>query len=263
MQCPIWCTDRACNWRQRPDWCTVWEAVSSGLYIVGTTLLCQCPHCLRTERNSRLLTKEQSQSWRSTPCWTTKVHYLLTGFGKDQGNSMLQSAHPLSFFLGGGWFKLRWLKTPGAPARTYCQQVTAGNLYGGYQTSHRLVTADGFQLGPGLWCQLLCCASLQPFEHRTCDAQPCRFWRAAYLTSPEDAHCGRTSGTTCPLSLLGDVGCSLQCVPGAAMRKCLRQQCCHLKAWNTGDAENAFCSTIWRILPTRTTTLGSTLRRVL
>eukprot|EP00971_Amphidinium_carterae_P141876 2810258-Amphidinium_carterae.1 len=135
--------DRACTWRQRPDWCTVWEADSSGLYIVGTTLLCHSPHCLPTERNSSLHTKEQSQRWRSQLCRTTKVNNFLLGFGKA---CMLQSAHPHSFCLGGGWFKLRWLKSPGTPARTAHQLGTAGNLFGYYQAKHRLVTADGFNM---------------------------------------------------------------------------------------------------------------------
>eukprot|EP00971_Amphidinium_carterae_P265125 5258987-Amphidinium_carterae.1 len=54
---------------------------------------------------------------------------------------MPQRAHPLSFLLGGGWFKLRWLKAPGSPARNINRQVTAGSHSSYYQVDHRLVTA--------------------------------------------------------------------------------------------------------------------------
>eukprot|EP00971_Amphidinium_carterae_P180503 3580111-Amphidinium_carterae.1 len=100
---------------------------------------------------------------------------------------MLQRDPPLSFFLGGGWLKYRWLKTPGKPARNYSQQGTVEHQ----QMSHRLVTAfDSKQCHIVVFqveaFALQVFASLQPFEHKLCDAQPCRFWRAA-LSSPDVA----------------------------------------------------------------------------
>eukprot|EP00971_Amphidinium_carterae_P267889 5314828-Amphidinium_carterae.1 len=68
----IWSTDEASTLRQRPDWCTVREAASSGLYISVTALLCISTPCLRIERNCRPFTKEHIQRWSSQLCWTTK-----------------------------------------------------------------------------------------------------------------------------------------------------------------------------------------------
>eukprot|EP00971_Amphidinium_carterae_P223042 4425959-Amphidinium_carterae.1 len=164
---------------------------------------------------------------------------------------MLQRDPPCSPFLAWGWLKLRWLKTPGQPAQKHAQQGTVENQ----QMSHRLVTT----IDPLLSHEVLL---HEPFEHKHCDDQQCRFWRAAQC-SPDYAPCGRNSGITYTFSRLGDVGGSLQCVPGAVMRKCSQQQRCPLKAWRTGDAGNVYCSTTWQILLTRITILGSTLRCVL
>eukprot|EP00971_Amphidinium_carterae_P104707 2073643-Amphidinium_carterae.2 len=89
------------------------------------------------------------------------------------------------------------------------------------------------------------------------------FFGSGQFHQQEGAHFGRAFGASCTLFPLWDVGCSLQCDPGAVMRKYSRQLCCHLKAWRTGDAGNASCFTIWLNSLTRITTLGSTLRRVL
>eukprot|EP00971_Amphidinium_carterae_P045283 891089-Amphidinium_carterae.1 len=117
---------------------------------------------------------------------------------------MLQRDPPCSSFLGWGWLKLRWLNAPGQPAPKHSQQGTVENQ----QMGHRLVTAFDPMLSHEVFVRL------QPFEHKLCDDQQCRFWRAAQC-SPDVAPCGRTSGITYTFSCPGDVECFLQCVPGA------------------------------------------------
>eukprot|EP00971_Amphidinium_carterae_P020183 397663-Amphidinium_carterae.1 len=135
------------KWRQRPVWCTDWEN-SSGLYIACSSLQ-TCHTCqLLTERVCSLLalplptlTKELELKRRHELLLTTKATggRYLPGLGKA---SMLQTSHPQFFLLGGGWFKIYWLKPPGPPARTSHQQDTAGRLSFKQSASYRLVTTD-------------------------------------------------------------------------------------------------------------------------
>eukprot|EP00971_Amphidinium_carterae_P217943 4326330-Amphidinium_carterae.2 len=167
------------KWRQRPVWSTDWESTSSGLYIVRSSSLYTCPQSiLPTERVCRLLalqraqhTKEQSLNWRSELSQTTKVtNRYFPGLGKA---SMPQTAHPRLQFLGWGWFKISWLKAPGTPAGNLHQPGTAGIALFRHLVFHRLVTADQQQQCHGVFHWIMSCDSLQPFEHRPCDAQPC------------------------------------------------------------------------------------------
>eukprot|EP00971_Amphidinium_carterae_P251902 5001537-Amphidinium_carterae.1 len=177
--------------------------------------------------------KRRSELYQTTKA--TDRRYL-PGLGKA---SMPKTSHPRSQFLGWGWFKLCWLKSPGPPAMYLHQQVTAVMALFWASALPRLVTTEKQNQCHGLSSWNMFCVSLQPFEHRTCDAPPCRSLRADLLSSPDVAPCGRTSGTTCtPFPFLGDVGRSLQFVLAAVMRTYFRQQCCPQRAWRTGDVGN-------------------------
>eukprot|EP00971_Amphidinium_carterae_P077700 1536375-Amphidinium_carterae.1 len=201
------------KWRQRPVWCTDGEH-SSGLYIARSSLH-TCHRCqLLTERVCRLLlpsptlTKELDLK-RSHELWTTKAmdRLYLPGLGKA---SMLQTSHPRLHFLGWGWFKGFRLKAPGSPAENLFQPGTAGQTLLQQIALHRSVTAGHKQHCHGMFRWIMLYVSLQPFEHRSCDAQPCLFLRVALSCSPDVAPCGRASGTPCTLfPSLGDVECSL------------------------------------------------------
>eukprot|EP00971_Amphidinium_carterae_P352648 6492686-Amphidinium_carterae.2 len=178
----------------------------------------------------------------------------LTGLGKA---SMPKTSHPRFSFWGWGWFKSSWLKAPGPPAVHLYQQGTAGAALLRPPAFNRLVTAGKKHQCHGVCHWIMLCVSLQPFEHRPCDDQTCRSLSAALPCSPDVAPCGRTSGTTCTLfPFLGDVGCSLQFVPAAVMRKYFQQQCRPQRAWKTGDDENVCCFTTWPRSPTQITILG-------
>eukprot|EP00971_Amphidinium_carterae_P133171 2637062-Amphidinium_carterae.1 len=180
------------KWRQRPVWCTDW-GTSSGLYIACSSLHTYHSCQLLTERVCRLLalpsptlTKELELKRRHELYQTTKATggRYLPGLGKA---SMLQTPHPQLFLLGGGWFKISWLKTPGPPARASHQQGTAGGLPFSQAASYWLVTTEKKRQCQSVPNWFMSFISLQPYEHRLCRAQPCRFWRAALLCSPDVA----------------------------------------------------------------------------
>eukprot|EP00971_Amphidinium_carterae_P090139 1784536-Amphidinium_carterae.1 len=185
----------------------------------------------------------------------------LPGLGKA---SMLQTSHPRLQFLGWGWFKVLRLKAPGSPAENLFQPGTAGQGLLRPTAVHQLATAGHKQHCHGTFRWIMLFVSLQPFEHRTCDAQTCHFLRAALSCRPDVAPCGRAFGTTCtPFPSLGDVESSLQSVPDALMQRYLRQQLQPQRAWRTGAAESVCCSTTWQTLLTLITILGRTSRDVL
>eukprot|EP00971_Amphidinium_carterae_P159706 3166515-Amphidinium_carterae.1 len=65
---------------------------------------------------------------------------------------MLQNTHPTLFYLGGGWFKLCWLKPPGPPARQPLQQVTADRpTLSPLDTCQLVTTVETYQ-GQGYLC---------------------------------------------------------------------------------------------------------------
>eukprot|EP00971_Amphidinium_carterae_P027490 541491-Amphidinium_carterae.1 len=128
---------------------------------------------------------------------------------------MLQNSHPTLFNLGGGWFKVYWLKSPKSPANPSHQQVTAGSFTSRKLSYFQLVTTEEQSCGSGL---VDLCASLQPFEHKQLCAQPCRFLRAARPCPPDVAPCGHVSGTTCTLCPFGAEDCSLQYDPDVQMQ---------------------------------------------
>eukprot|EP00971_Amphidinium_carterae_P307233 6105995-Amphidinium_carterae.1 len=65
------------------------------------------------------------------------------------------------------------------------------------RASPNRVPLGGLLCNPSLylgWLPPVTSIAVMPFEHRPCDAQPCRL-RAASPSSPDVAPCGRTSGT--------------------------------------------------------------------
>eukprot|EP00971_Amphidinium_carterae_P348863 6490709-Amphidinium_carterae.1 len=176
---------------------------------------------------------------------------------------MLQTLSPPFAFLGWGRFKQRWLKWPGYPANPRNWLGTACTLKCTFLKHARLDTTEALLREDTCACCIMFVDSLQPFEHKHSNTQPCLSLRAATPFLPDPVHYGRGSGPTCTQSPFnGDVEHCLQCVHDAAMRTYSQLQCCQQKAWRTGEDVSVFSSSTWRSCPTRTTTLGHTWRPV-
>eukprot|EP00971_Amphidinium_carterae_P210874 4184168-Amphidinium_carterae.1 len=193
--CPayVWRTDEASKQCSSPVY------ISSGIFV-HTFPLREMPSkgfCRAASLwKFTIFTKDQRLKRCYVPtCQTTKAPEcrLLPGLGKA---SMLQTTHPLSYFLGWGWFKNSRFKQPGHPANLRPWLVTAGHVFVINVAQSRLDTNEDYQCCPG---QLTCYMSvvrLQPFEHKNSDPQPCRFLRAATLFHPDLVPYGRDSGPT-------------------------------------------------------------------
>eukprot|EP00971_Amphidinium_carterae_P198161 3932748-Amphidinium_carterae.1 len=176
---------------------------------------------------------------------------------------MLQTLPPPFSFLGWGWFKQQWLKWPGHPANPRRRLGTAYNTLFTYLEQARLVTAEALKREDVSYLHGMLVVSLQPFEHKHINHQPCPSSRAATLSLPGLVLYGRDSGPTCTQSpFSGDVERCLRCVHAAVMRTYLQHQCCPQRAWRTGVVESDFSFFTWLSCPIQTTTLGHTWRTV-
>eukprot|EP00971_Amphidinium_carterae_P335249 6470985-Amphidinium_carterae.2 len=129
-------------------------------------------------------TKDQCLKRYYVPtCQTTKAseRRLLLGLGKA---CMLQTLPPRFLFWGWGRFKQFWFKRLGHPAIPRNRLDTTKSAFLTNIVQARLDTTEELLRGSKCVYSFMSVDSLQPFEHKHSDFQPCRFLRAATLSLP-------------------------------------------------------------------------------